>query len=485
MDPRIEHILNNRKLTDTVICISDYKRAQFVTNPISNLYLDLDKFLHVESLHINNMPSITHITLSPNTCYENLTLKINNCPNLIAIPEKIQRVNLLFDCDVNRIFGGTICYDNIVHLTLEHVPQTHISLGLLTPLKSLNILRIDDCVLEQLVLGSSFEKISITIANCVNFYKIAHCDPNTILSIDIENNKHVLILPDHTCSLRVSYTPYMIQRQTQTQAQAYLSDMIRIQTLPPKLKTLTITKTYGYPLELSLKNIPDQLKYVHFQYCIIDDVSYLPNSLYSLSCIDCTFNVQTLNNLPCGLGKIHFTRCNLNGFVNFPRLLEHLTVVDCGLRKITVGMGWGQGQGQGQGQYLKTLDCSKNHLTDADIENLPDSLERIECGGNRIHTIKKLPANLQVFRCTNYNRPPKTMRIYKLPPSLREFSIGDNVLLEYVPRRPSFHCTMDYNVDIWSKTVGIVDKIQYLGDLLRRPKRDAEQTVRTRYVDDR
>jgi hypothetical protein len=69
---------------------------------------------------------------------------------------------------------------------------------------------------------------------------------------------------------------------------------------------------------------------------------------------------------------------------------------------------------------MTTLDQSQERLTR--IENLPNSLQKFDCGYNRITRIENLPQTLQEFHC--YNN--EITRIENLPNSLHKFDCSDN-----------------------------------------------------------
>lgn len=404
-----------------------HERDYDPNNP--HLFLNLGN-KWVNSLGVYNLENLTQIELSENSIRDNFDLRIYDCPNINVLPKLTSKLTIRGNCDINRLFDGTIIYQNLKYLCImDNVSESkHIFFKSLPALKHLCIYKCNYEEINLYTLSDNVEilpdipnilsitdtmdihdiyKLNVHIALCTHLNKITHVD-NTFgkikLCVYIIDSYVPTILPPHTYKVVLEYT-FENRRKRKMLMEQFRISKIR---LPKYLKILNVNNgLFGEPVYFPLANIhmPEYLEYVFLQKCIIDDASNFTDTLKILKCSDCRFGNFALDNLPNSLEKMYFSHCVLGNFAAYPKFLKHLTVLRCELVKISVPDG------------LLSLNCEFNFITN--IDDLPDSLENLECGGNPISIIKRLPTNMKYFSYNNDRGTYRTIRIYNFSPNVQ------------------------------------------------------------------
>lgn len=407
--------------------------------------LNLSRFTFLENLELRNNPFITHIVISNKLRHDTINLIIENCPNVISIPATTKSLNVYHDCKINEILENLPYNSCIKSLGIYHCYIHHFNISALSLLKSI---RISCSIIETMELSKLYECLDIKIFYCRNISKITHDDPNTKLSIEFHGYCNYVLLPEHTYKLSLS--SFCSCDVIKTTKNIYF---------PKKLKLLHMASIKNIEI---FKYIPESVEIIELYYCTID-MDFLSANVREIKCSSCSFKDGMLNNFPRSIKKCSFYNCKMQNIGTFPKSLETIKIDECEINEIKVAHG------------VIKLDCSNNGITN--IDNLPDSIIDLKCSYNPIKTIKRLPKNIENIECLSCD----ITEVCELPVSLKKFNFRHNYLIK-VPKRPSFFCEMDYEVNLLCENTTIEDKLCYLGNCYRRKISDFSYTPVTSSV---
>lgn len=421
--------------TDTYLKSFDARTTRLVIDGekyvVESSELDLSRFTFLENLVLKNNPFITHIVISKKLQYDTICLIIDNCPNVILIPTNTKSLTVYHNCKIDEILENLPYNSCIEFLGIYFCHIHHFNINSLSLLRSI---WISYSIIETLELSKLYKYLDIQIFDCRNISKITHDDPNTKLLIEFRGYCNYALLPDHTYKLSLS--SFFRRNVIGTTKNIYF---------PKKLKSLNM----GHIEDVEIfKYIPESVEIIKLSNCEID-MDSLSVNVREIKCSSCSFKDGILNNFPRSIKKCSFFNCKMQNIGTFPKSLETIEIEECDIDEIKVAYG------------ATKLNCSNNQITN--IDNLPDSIVDLKCSYNPIETIKRLPKNIFNIECVSCD----ITEVCELPVSLKKFNFRYNYLIK-VPKRPSFFCEMDYEVDFSCKNTTVKDKLCFLGNCYRR-----------------
>ena len=247
----------------------------------------------------------------------------------------------------------------------------------------------------------------------------------------------------------------------------------KIINFPPKINNIKIEHCFREYINITeLTNLPNLSSlWITSSNYTNDDFLNLPKKLQLFGLFHPNSESYMFNNLPLGLKKLYLSGVKIDEmekFDNLPLGLEELIIKNCWTKfstdmttDMTIDMIMDMTTLrfieylENLPETLKKLNCSDNKIKN--LENLPSGLKYLDCSNNYLTALNNLPIGLEELHCASN----QIILIERLPHTLKIANCIGNPLISK-PNCPNSLTLLNFSLD--NEKASMLDKTSMIGN---------------------